>query len=333
MKGSFIGVFFFTYLCKKYSRMINEIRNTVLAIINKNNNGYMTPEEFNLFAEQAQLEVFENYFFDFNKWIIKKNQRASNSGYADITQQYEEVIDIFSETKPLKHKAGNLFFTPSLSTTQDDWFTLNRLTAYETLLTSGANTAVVVDNLIDAGATFDTDGINIGDVVINITTEKYAYVVDIAATSLTLTDDIFLATPENYKVLKAADARDIERVSQGKIIKLNASNLTSPTSSYPAYTLQDDLVSAYPLSINTYGELFCQYVRYPVKPNWTYNAIGPDGDPVFNSTSVNYKDFELPLDDSIELIIKICSYAGISIREQEIVQFEQNQQQQQLIQG
>lgn len=79
--------------------------------------------------------------------------------------------------------------------------------------------------------------------------------------------------------------------------------------------------------------MFCQYVRYPEKPNWTYNAIGPDGDPVFNSTSIDYKDFELPLDDSIELIIKICSYAGISIREQEIVQFEQNQQQQQMIQG
>ena len=55
--------------------MINEIRNTVLAIINKNNNGYLTPEEFNLFAEQAQLEVFESYFFDFNNWIVKKNQR------------------------------------------------------------------------------------------------------------------------------------------------------------------------------------------------------------------------------------------------------------------
>ena len=52
--------------------MINEIRNTVLAIINKNNNGYLTPEEFNLFAEQAQLEVFESYFFDFNNWIVKK---------------------------------------------------------------------------------------------------------------------------------------------------------------------------------------------------------------------------------------------------------------------
>ena len=104
-----------------------------------------------------------------------------------------------------------MFFTPSLSTTQDDWYTLNRLTAYETLLVSGTNTAVVANDLVDAGATFDADGISVGDVVVNITAEKYAYVVDIAATTLTLTDDIFLATPENYKVLKASSARDMEK--------------------------------------------------------------------------------------------------------------------------
>jgi hypothetical protein len=41
--------------------MINEVRNTVMAILNKDNNGYVTPEEFNLFAKQAQLELFEEY--------------------------------------------------------------------------------------------------------------------------------------------------------------------------------------------------------------------------------------------------------------------------------
>jgi len=30
-----------------------------MAVLNKDNNGYVTPEEFNLFAKQEQLEVFE----------------------------------------------------------------------------------------------------------------------------------------------------------------------------------------------------------------------------------------------------------------------------------
>ena len=33
-----------------------------MAVLNKDNNGYITPEEFNLFAKQAQLELFEGVF-------------------------------------------------------------------------------------------------------------------------------------------------------------------------------------------------------------------------------------------------------------------------------
>ena len=43
--------------------MINSVRNTVLAIINKNNYGYISPSDFNLFAKQAQLDLFDEYFF------------------------------------------------------------------------------------------------------------------------------------------------------------------------------------------------------------------------------------------------------------------------------
>ena len=41
--------------------MINEVRNAVMAVINKNNYGYISPSDFNLFAEQAQLDIFEDY--------------------------------------------------------------------------------------------------------------------------------------------------------------------------------------------------------------------------------------------------------------------------------
>ena len=48
--------------------MINEIRNTVLAIANKNNYGYISPQDFNLYCEQAQLDLFEDYFYQYNSW-------------------------------------------------------------------------------------------------------------------------------------------------------------------------------------------------------------------------------------------------------------------------
>lgn len=78
--------------------MINSVRNTVLAVSNKQNFGYITPNDFNLYAKQAQLDIFENYFYRYNEWVLKQNQRVSGSGYADIVKNLEEVIDIFSST-------------------------------------------------------------------------------------------------------------------------------------------------------------------------------------------------------------------------------------------
>ena len=59
--------------------MINEVRNTVMAVLNKDNNGYVTPEEFNLFARQAQLELFEEYFYDYSRSVVLRNNRRYNS--------------------------------------------------------------------------------------------------------------------------------------------------------------------------------------------------------------------------------------------------------------
>ena len=60
---------------------IDTVYQRVLAILNKENRGYVTPQEFNLFANQAQLEVFEQYFFDLNQYSrLPKN----DTEYSDL---------------------------------------------------------------------------------------------------------------------------------------------------------------------------------------------------------------------------------------------------------
>ena len=78
-----MGPFFFAYLC---SMPINEVRNTVLAIANKNNYGYISPQDFNLYAQQAQMDMYEDYFYQYNNWINRENARSSGTGYADIVK-------------------------------------------------------------------------------------------------------------------------------------------------------------------------------------------------------------------------------------------------------
>ena len=43
---------------------VDTVYQTVQALANKEQRGYLTPQEFNLFANQAQLDIFEQYIYD-----------------------------------------------------------------------------------------------------------------------------------------------------------------------------------------------------------------------------------------------------------------------------
>ena len=47
---------------------INTVYQTTLSLLNKEQRGYLTPQQFNLFANQAQLDLFEQYFYDINQF-------------------------------------------------------------------------------------------------------------------------------------------------------------------------------------------------------------------------------------------------------------------------
>ena len=100
--------------------MINSVRNTVLSVLNKNNYGYISPSDFNLFAKQAQLDIFEDYFYDYNYQINKENARTSGTGLADIRQQLEEVVDYFTLSLYLTY-AAPYFALPV------DWYTISKI--------------------------------------------------------------------------------------------------------------------------------------------------------------------------------------------------------------
>lgn len=306
--------------------MINSVRNTVLSILNKNNYGYISPSDFNLFAKQAQMDIFEDYFYQYNYQIQKENSRQSGTGYADIKKGYEEVIEMFSETKYLTHDSNNVFFLPSQSTTRDDYYLINKVLGYETTITSGTSTAVVASNLEDSGADFISSGVQVGDIVFNLqpVNATFATVTQVlSATNLVLSSDIFTVNASGYIIFKPKQ-NELEKVTLSKITMLNNSILTAPTRSFPAYTQQGDKLTAFPSSISE--GVLCQYFRYPKDPKWTYQSL-TGGEPAFDSSQLDYQDFELTPDDEPSLIMKILQYAGMSIREIQAVQFAQAQDQ------
>jgi len=113
--------------------MINSVRNTVLAILNKNNYGYISPSDFNLFAKQAQLEIFEENFSGYNDLINKENARVSGTDYANQRKALEEAIELFAVTSTLSQVASatNRYYLPSVTTTGFDYFMLNKVLCYD----------------------------------------------------------------------------------------------------------------------------------------------------------------------------------------------------------
>lgn len=88
---------------------VDTVYQRVQAILNKENRGYMTPQEYNLLANQAQLEVFEQYFYDLNQF--NRAGEITNE-YANIVNNIKEKINLFRTTSSLI-KANSVFTLPS----------------------------------------------------------------------------------------------------------------------------------------------------------------------------------------------------------------------------
>ena len=71
---------------------INSVYQKVLALANKEQRGYITPQEFNLYSDKAQLEIFNDYF---HKIKMTERKLKSQMDYADELEMLEEKLHPF----------------------------------------------------------------------------------------------------------------------------------------------------------------------------------------------------------------------------------------------
>lgn len=72
--------------------MINDIYNITRFILNKESRGYITPLQFNTFAKQAQQDIVDGYFYDYNKASVSRIARANDK---QILKKTRENMDTF----------------------------------------------------------------------------------------------------------------------------------------------------------------------------------------------------------------------------------------------
>ena len=89
---------------------IDNVYQKVLAIVNKEQRGYITPQEFNLFADHAQMDIFEQYFYDTNQF---GRVPGNDTDYSDMLNLLEEKKSIFQKITQLTTFVNPYYKKPS----------------------------------------------------------------------------------------------------------------------------------------------------------------------------------------------------------------------------
>jgi len=230
---------------------VDTVYKTVLSILNKEQRGYMTPDEFNKVATQVQLEIFEAYFDDLNQQL---RVPQANTEYADRQKNIDSLLSIFKTF-------GNCTFSV-------DHF-------------------VVPANLHKLGTVI-------------------------------------------YK-----DEVEVERVQKDQLLYLNLSPLTKPSKQFPIYLYENATLATigttptlpriyvYPKDITGNNIISVSYIRKPNNVVWGYSGIGaviPWTSGPYIYYPPNSVQFDLDPSEQTNVITKILLYAGVIIRDPEIIQ-------------
>ena len=88
---------------------INTVYQRVLALANKEQRGYITPQEFNLYANQAQLEILNQYFYDTSQF---GRASGNDTEYGDMLEFIHEKVNMLTTNVNLAQGNGNFFVIP-----------------------------------------------------------------------------------------------------------------------------------------------------------------------------------------------------------------------------
>tara|TARA_R100001377_G_scaffold50008_1_gene29070 strand:- start:3177 stop:3863 length:687 start_codon:yes stop_codon:yes gene_type:complete len=70
---------------------IDKVYQKVLILANKEQRGYITPQEFNLLADQAQKEIIDQYFYDINQF---SRMHGNSTEYSDMLGLLDEKLSV-----------------------------------------------------------------------------------------------------------------------------------------------------------------------------------------------------------------------------------------------
>jgi len=86
---------------------VDKVYRKVLAILNKEARGFLTPDEFNKIGSQVQLDLLDKAFHDYNRAVARESMGRGGQGYADISKKIQDRIDPFYTTSTITLTSGS----------------------------------------------------------------------------------------------------------------------------------------------------------------------------------------------------------------------------------
>ena len=97
------------YICFMYANIV-KVYEAVRELANKDQRGFVTPASFNKFAHQAQLNLFNKMFNEFEQARASSRRAINAKGDKSRTKRLQEDLSFYSETNDLEKQASEAFF-------------------------------------------------------------------------------------------------------------------------------------------------------------------------------------------------------------------------------
>lgn len=290
---------------------VDTVYKTVLLILNKEQRGYMTPDEFNKVATQVQLETFESYFEDLNQQLrIPEN----DSEYSNRVKNLEEQIAVFKTIG----NCTNIPTTNQFNLPVSSGMTVYPADVFQTVI---GQPLYVLTTLNQAQIQNGTTKVYFAGVL----QSSSAY--SIASNSITLTSiptavfevRVEVTANDFYRLgtVIYEDSIEMQRVQRNDLLYINKSPLTKPTKKYPLYIYAEEKLFVYPETITT--GVSASFVRKPKDVIWNFTA-SPSTNYTYLYNPNTSQQFELMPSEQTNVITKILMYSGVVIKDPQIVQ-------------
>ena len=268
---------------------VDTVYRTVLLVLNKENRGYITPDEFNKTATQVQLDIFEQYFDDLNQQLRVPQQ---GNDYANRQRAIEQKLAPFKGYGACEYTGVT---TPD-ATVNDKTFAIPVEDGRgNTVINSGLEP---VDTAADPNAN--------PPVLAETQVAFYKLGTVFYENSDTLTSEVQLVTRDEYN-------------------SLNKSELTAPSKYSPIFMYEDYRLTIAPDTITT--DVHASFIRKPRNVVWNF-TIDSNNNNAYSWNALTSTNFELLQSEQTEVIVRILLYSGIVVKDYQVVQLAAQEVQQ-----